>query len=59
VSAKWHILLLYYKIAVDQQNPSNLKELEQFCLEELAKIIETYPKRLAAVIAAKEGYTKY
>ena len=47
------------KIAVDQQNPSNLKELEQFCLEELAKIIETYPKRLAAVIAAKEGYTKY
>ena len=41
------------KIAVDQQNPSNLEELEQFCLEELAKIIETYPKRLAAVIAAK------
>jgi hypothetical protein len=38
-----------------------LKELEQFCLEEWAKIpvarcanlIETYPKRLAAVIAAK------
>jgi hypothetical protein len=26
------------KIAVDQQNPSNLKELEQFCLEEWARI---------------------
>ena len=26
------------KIAVHQQNPSNLKELEQFCLEESAKI---------------------
>ena len=46
--------------------PSNLKELEQFCLEEwanipearCAKFIETYPKRLAAVIAAKGGSTK-
>ena len=54
-------------IAVHQQNPSNLKELEQFCLEEwatipvsrCAKLIETYPKRLAAVIAAKGGSTKY
>ena len=44
-----------------------MKELEQFCLEEWAKIpvascaklIETYPKRLAAVIAAKGGSTKY
>ena len=35
-----------------QQNPSNLKELEQYCLEELAKVpvarsaklIETYPQ---------------
>jgi hypothetical protein len=35
-------------IAVQQWNPSNLKELEQ-----------TYPKRLAAVIAAKGGSTKY
>ena len=51
------------KIAVNQRNPFNLKELEQFCLEEWAKIpvarcaklIETYPKRLAAVIAAKGG----
>ena len=55
------------KIAVNQQNPSNLKELEQVCLEEWAKIpvakcaklIETYPKRLAALIAAKGGSTKY
>jgi hypothetical protein len=44
-----------------------LKELEQFCLEEWAKIpvakcvklMETYPKRLAAVLAAKGGSTKY
>ena len=44
-----------------------MKELEQFCLEEWAtipvarcvKLIETYPMRLAAVIAAKGGYTKY
>ena len=42
-----------------------MKELEQFFLEEWAKIpvarcnklIETYPKRLAAVIAAKGGST--
>ena len=59
----WHDL----KIAVHQRNPSNLKELEQFCLEEwtnipvarYAKLIETHPKRLAAVIAAKGGPTKY
>ena len=50
------------KIAVHQRNPSNLKELEQFCLEEwaknpvsrCAKLIETYPKRLS-----KDGSTKY
>ena len=55
------------KIAVHQRNLSNLKELEQFCLEEWAKItvaicaklIETHPMRLAAVIAAKGGSTKY
>jgi hypothetical protein len=55
------------KIAVHQRNPSNLKELGQFCLEEsatipgarCAKLIETYPKRLAALIAAKGGSTKY
>ena len=55
------------KIAVHQQHPFNLKELEQFCLDKLpkipvarcAKLIETYPKILAAVIAAKGGSTKY
>ena len=55
------------KIAVHQRNPSNVKELEQFCLEELptipvarcAKLIETYPKRLATVIATKACSTKY
>ena len=62
------IEILWYdlKIAVHQWNPSNLKELEQFCFEEWATIpmargamlIETYPKRLAAVIAAKGGSTK-
>ena len=44
-----------------------MKELEQFCLEEWAKIpvarcaklIETFPQRLASVIAAKGGSTKY
>jgi hypothetical protein len=48
------------KIAGHQRNPSNLKELGRFCLEEweqipvarCAKLIETYPKRLAAVTAA-------
>ena len=55
------------KVAVHQQNPSDQKELEQFCLEEWAKIpvaqcaklTETYPKGLAAVITAKGGCTKY
>ena len=55
------------KIVVHQQNPSNLKELEQFCLEEwttipvarCAKIIESSPKRLAAVLSAKCVSTKY
>jgi hypothetical protein len=51
----------------DLKNPSNLEELEQFCLEEwatipvdrCAKLIKTYPKRLAADIAANGGSTKY
>ena len=55
------------KIAVHKRKPSNLKELEQFCKEEWAKIpevrcgelIETYPKPLAAVIDTKGGSTKY
>ena len=54
------------KIAIHQWYPSNLKALEQFCLEEWAKIqvarcaklTEPYPKRLAAVIAAKGSSTK-
>jgi hypothetical protein len=53
------------KTAVDQRNPSNLKELEQLCLEELAKIpvarcaklIEAYPKRLAPVIGVSTKYS--
>jgi uncharacterized membrane protein YhiD involved in acid resistance len=43
-----------------------LKELEQFCLEwakspvaRCAKLIKTYPERLAAVIVAGIGFTKY
>jgi hypothetical protein len=44
-----------------------LKELERFCLEKWAKIpvnrcaklMETFPKRLAAVISAKGVTTKY
>ncbi|MGH0152556.1 UNVERIFIED_CONTAM: hypothetical protein FKN15_026105 [Acipenser sinensis] len=55
------------KTAVHKCSPSNLTELELFCKEEWAKIpvsrcaklIETYPKRLTAVIAAKGGATKY
>ncbi|MGH0152517.1 UNVERIFIED_CONTAM: hypothetical protein FKN15_022436 [Acipenser sinensis] len=55
------------KIAVHQRSPSNLTALEQFCQEEWAKIagsrcaklVETYPKRLTAVIAAKGASTKY
>jgi hypothetical protein len=54
------------KIAVHQWNSSNLKVLEQFFLEEwanppvarCAKLIETYPKRNAAVIAAKRWLCK-
>lgn len=53
------------KNSVHQWNPSNLKELEQFFLEEwtkipvarCAKLIQT--ARLAAVISANGGFTKY
>uniref|UniRef100_A0A8C6SDN7 Tc1-like transposase DDE domain-containing protein n=1 Tax=Neogobius melanostomus TaxID=47308 RepID=A0A8C6SDN7_9GOBI len=41
------------KTVVHKRSPSNLTELELFCKEEWAKI------RLAAVIAAKGGSTKY
>ena len=55
------------KIEVHRQSPSNLTELQLFCQEEwtnisisrCAKLVETYTKRLAAVIAAKGGSTKY
>ncbi|KAJ7319965.1 hypothetical protein JRQ81_019476 [Phrynocephalus forsythii] len=55
------------KTAIHKCCPSNLTELELFCKEEwarisvsrCAKLVETYPKRLAAVIAAKGGSTKY
>ncbi|CDQ73091.1 unnamed protein product [Oncorhynchus mykiss] len=55
------------KTAVHKCSPSNLTELELFCKAEwenisvsrCAKLIETYPKRLTAVIAAKGGATKY
>uniref|UniRef100_A0A6I8Q9Z7 Uncharacterized protein n=1 Tax=Xenopus tropicalis TaxID=8364 RepID=A0A6I8Q9Z7_XENTR len=55
------------KTAVPKRCPSNLTELELFCKEEWArisvcrwaKLVETYPKSLAAGIAAKGGSTKY
>ena len=54
------------KIAVHRRSPSNLTELEQICEEEWEKIpksrcakpIQTYPRRLEAVIAAKGTSTK-
>ncbi|MBN3272993.1 TCB1 transposase, partial [Polyodon spathula] len=56
-----------FKNAVHQRSPSNLTELEQFCKEKWAKIavsrcaklVETYPNRFMAVIAAKGVSTKY
>ena len=55
------------KTAVHKCSPSNLTELEQFCKEEwaniaksrCAKLVETNPNRLKAVIKAKGGSTKY
>ena len=59
----WHDL----RIAVHQCSTHNLTELEQFCTEEsvnivqsrCAKLVETYPNRLTAVIAVKGASTKY
>ena len=55
------------KIAVQQRSPSNLTELERICREESeklpkywrAKLVASYPRRLEAVIAAKDASTKY
>ena len=62
-SPEWHDL----KIAVHQRFSHNLTEFEQFCEEEweniaqsrCAKLGETYPNRLTAVIALKCASTKY
>ena len=55
------------KNAVHRHFPSNLTELEPFCKEEWAKmslfrgtkLVETSPKRLAAVSVVKGGSAKY
>ena len=55
------------KIAVHRRSPSNLTELKQICKEEwekipkskCAKLMQTYPRRLEAVFAAKDASTKY
>ncbi|MGH0186727.1 UNVERIFIED_CONTAM: hypothetical protein FKN15_022402 [Acipenser sinensis] len=55
------------KIAVHRRSPANLSELEQFTREEWAKIspsycaklVETYPQRLKAVIDVKGASVKY
>ena len=59
----WHDLI----ITVHHRFPCNLTELEQFCSEEwaniaqsrCAKLVETYPNRLTAVIAVKGASTKH
>ena len=55
------------KIAVQQHSPSNLTELERICRKEweklpkymCAKLVESYPRRLDAAIAAIGASTKY
>jgi hypothetical protein len=55
------------KIAVQRCSPSNLTELERICREEweklpkytCARLVEPYPRRLEAVIAAKSASKKY
>ena len=55
------------KIGVQQRSPSNLTELEKICREEwenlskyrCAKLVASYPRRLKAVIIAKDASTKY
>jgi hypothetical protein len=55
------------KIAVRQHSPSNLTELDRICREEweklpkytCAKVVESFPRGLEAVIAAKCASTKF
>ena len=55
------------KIAVQKRSPSNLTELERSCKEDWetltkhrgVKLVESYPRRLKALIAAKGASTKY
>ena len=48
----------YLKAADHKRSPSNLTELEM-CEEKWPKLVETNPKRLVAVIAAKGRSTNY
>ena len=55
------------KIAVQRHSPSNLTELARISREEweklpkyrCAKLVESHPRRLETVIAAKGASTKY
>jgi hypothetical protein len=55
------------KIAVQQGTPSKMTKLERICRDEwekfpkyrCAKLVESYPRRLESVIAAKGSSTKY
>jgi hypothetical protein len=55
------------KRAVRARKPTNLNDLERFCVEEWAripqerceKLVSSYKNRLLAVVAAKGGATKY
>ena len=55
----------HLKIAVQQRSPSNLTDLERICRDKLeklpkyrcAKLVESYPSRLDAVITAKGAST--
>ena len=55
------------KRRVHKRRPSNIEELKTFAMEEWRKIptktcqhlVETYKKRLSAIIAPKGGHTKY
>ena len=64
----WHDLKIQLMdLKVHQRSSHNLTELEQFCAEEwaniaqsrCAKLMETYPNRLTAIIAVNGASTKY